>query len=241
MTARLQAWIRQAQNDLAMAEFARSGQFYAQSCYHCSQAAEKALKGLLIGLGQDPPRSHSLERLVDALADMGLEVESLRALQLKSLSRMTTATRYPDADEAPADLFDQRDCDLALGVAKSVPETVTKSLEDADRGSQRTQTSTGPWLPRLEAVAHLLVHQGVEGDGRAHQGLVAQHHPAVALQPGARISGRQAGAIAMEQLQVLLLGQQGEHQPMDALAAVTHGARGRNGDCPSWGQWQTTP
>jgi HEPN domain-containing protein len=134
MTARLQAWIRQAENDMAMAEFARSGQFYAQACYHCSQAAEKALKGLLIGLGQDPPRSHSLERLVDALADLGLEVESLRSLQLKSLSRMTTATRYPDADEAPMNLFDARDCDLALGVAKSVLETVTKSLEDADRG-----------------------------------------------------------------------------------------------------------
>jgi len=133
MTARLQAWIRQAENDMAMAEFARSGQFYAQACYHCSQAAEKALKGLLIGLGQDPPRSHSLERLVDALADLGLEVESLRSLQLKSLSRMTTATRYPDADEAPMNLFDARDCDLALGVAKSVLETVTKSLEDADR------------------------------------------------------------------------------------------------------------
>jgi HEPN domain-containing protein len=134
MTARLQAWIRQAENDLAMAEFARSGQFYAQACYHCSQAAEKALKGLLIGLGQDPPRSHSLERLVDALADLGLEVESLRALQLKALSRMTTATRYPDADEAPMNLFDARDCDLALGVAKSVLETVTKSLQDADSG-----------------------------------------------------------------------------------------------------------
>jgi len=135
MTARLQAWIRQAENDLAMAEFARSGQFYAQACYHCSQAAEKALKGLLIGLGEDPPRSHSLERLVDALADLGLEVESLRALQLKALSRMTTTTRYPDADEAPADLFDQRDYDLALGVAKSVLETVTKSLQDTDRGN----------------------------------------------------------------------------------------------------------
>jgi HEPN domain-containing protein len=132
MTARLQAWIRQAENDLAMAEFARSGQFYAQACYHCSQAAEKALKGLLIGLGQDPPRSHSLERLVDALADLGLEVESLRALQLKALSRMTTATRYPDADEAPMNLFDAKDCDLALGVAKSVLETVTKSLGDSN-------------------------------------------------------------------------------------------------------------
>ena len=129
MTARLQAWIRQAQNDLAMAEFARSGGFFAQACYYSSQAAEKALKGLLIGLGQDPPRSHSLEKLVDALADVGLEVEPLKALQLKSLSRMTTATRYPDADEAPADLFDERDCDLALGVARSVLATVTQNLE----------------------------------------------------------------------------------------------------------------
>ena len=135
MTTRLQAWIRQAENDLAMAEFARSGQFYAQACYHCSQAAEKALRGLLIGLGQEPPRSHSLEKLVDALADLGLEVESLRALRLKALSRMTTATRYPDADEAPMNLFDAKDCDLALGVAKSVLETVTKSLQDADRGN----------------------------------------------------------------------------------------------------------
>ena len=132
MTTRLQAWIRQAENDLAMAEFARSGQFYAQACYHCTQASEKALIGLLIGLGQDPPRSHSIERLVDALADLGLEVESLRALQLKALSRMTTATRYPDADEAPMNLFDAKDCDLALGVAKSVLETVTKSLGDSN-------------------------------------------------------------------------------------------------------------
>lgn len=83
MTARLQAWIRQAQNDLAMAEFARSGQFYAQACYHCSQAAEKALIGLLIGLGQAPSRSHSLERLVDALAGMGLEDANRGSLRIE--------------------------------------------------------------------------------------------------------------------------------------------------------------
>lgn len=98
MTPRLQAWIRQAENDLAMADFARTGGFFAQACYGCSQAAEKALKGLLMALGQEPPRSHSLERLVDALAEVGLLVEPLRSLQLKALSRMSTATRYPDGD-----------------------------------------------------------------------------------------------------------------------------------------------
>ena len=130
MTPRLQAWIRQAENDLAMADFARSGGFFAQACYGCCQAAEKALKGLLMALGQEPPRSHSLERLVDALAEVGLPVEPLRSLQLKALSRMSTATRYPDGDEAPADLFDDRDCEQALGIAREVLAWVNRALNE---------------------------------------------------------------------------------------------------------------
>jgi HEPN domain-containing protein len=132
VTPRLQAWLKQAENDLAMAEYARRGGFHAQACYHCSQAAEKALKGLLIGLGEEPPRSHSLERLVDAVAEAGLPVEALRELQLKALSRMTTATRYPDGDEAPADLFESRDCELAFNTAGSVLNLVQAALREPD-------------------------------------------------------------------------------------------------------------
>ncbi|MEI8251613.1 MAG: HEPN domain-containing protein [Synechococcus sp. ELA057] len=131
MTARVQAWVRQAENDLAMAEFARDGGFHAQACYHCSQAAEKALKGLLIALGEEPPRSHALERLVDALTAAGLPVDRLRQLPLKSLSRMTTASRYPDGDEAPMDLFESRDCALALETAAAVLRLVQEALNPA--------------------------------------------------------------------------------------------------------------
>jgi len=131
LTARVQAWVRQAENDLAMAEFARDGGFHAQACYHCSQAAEKALKGLLIALGEEPPRSHALERLVDALTAAGLPVDRLRQLPLKSLSRMTTASRYPDGDEAPMDLFESRDCALALETAAAVLRLVKEALNPA--------------------------------------------------------------------------------------------------------------
>ena len=79
---------------------------------------------------------------------------------------------------------------------------------------------------RLETAVHLLVHQGIEGDGGAHQGLVALHHPAVALDPVAGITAGQARAIPGQQLQVVLLGQQGEHQLVDALAAGAHGQAG---------------
>lgn len=132
MTPRLHAWLRQAENDLAMADYARGGGFHAQACYHCSQAAEKALKGLLIGLGQEPPRSHSLERLVDAVAQAGLPVEALRGLQLRALSRMTTATRYPDGDAAPADLFDTRDCDLAFSTAAAVLDLAQAAMRHSE-------------------------------------------------------------------------------------------------------------
>jgi HEPN domain-containing protein len=40
MTPRLEAWLRQANDDLAMADHALAGGFHAQACYHASQADE---------------------------------------------------------------------------------------------------------------------------------------------------------------------------------------------------------
>ena len=54
MKGRLHAWLRQAHSDLAMAAYASEGGFHAQACYQCCQAAEKALKALLLALGQEP-------------------------------------------------------------------------------------------------------------------------------------------------------------------------------------------
>ena len=120
MTGRLHAWLRQAHSDLAMAAYASEGGFHAQACYHCSQAAEKALKALLLALDQEPERTHSIERLLGALELLGIETGPLRQLPLKPLQRMTTASRYPDGDEVPVDLFDARDGALALKVARAV-------------------------------------------------------------------------------------------------------------------------
>lgn len=120
MTGRLHAWLRQAHSDLAMAAYASEGGFHAQACYHCSQAAEKALKAVLLALDQEPERTHSIERLLCALELLGIETAPLRQLPLKPLQRMTTASRDPDGDKAPVDLFDERDGALALEVARAV-------------------------------------------------------------------------------------------------------------------------
>jgi HEPN domain-containing protein len=41
MNARPNAWLLQAENDLALAQLARDNGFLAQACYYASQAAEK--------------------------------------------------------------------------------------------------------------------------------------------------------------------------------------------------------
>jgi HEPN domain-containing protein len=132
MTGRLHAWLRQAHSDLAMAAYASDGGFHAQACYHCSQAAEKALKALLLALDQEPERTHSIERLLCALELLGIETAPLRRLPLKPLQRMTTASRYPDGDEAPVDLFDGRDGALALEVARAVVDFADQQLGELD-------------------------------------------------------------------------------------------------------------
>ena len=120
MTPRVDAWMRQANSDWAVAELTAQQGFHSQACYHYCQAAEKALKALLISLGSLPPYSHALDRLVDNLESAGLDVQPLREIRLKALSRMNSETRYPSDSEAPADRFDEQDSNEARNVAEQV-------------------------------------------------------------------------------------------------------------------------
>ena len=87
MTPRVEAWIRQAQNDLEAARFTAGQGFHAQACYLAGQAAEKAL------------------------------------------TRMNSASRYPQGDEAPADLFDANDSTTAIGTAEAVVRIAMAQLQ----------------------------------------------------------------------------------------------------------------
>jgi HEPN domain-containing protein len=121
------AWLEQARNDLAMAELATSHGFHAHACFFASQAAEKALKSLLIEVGLVPPRTHVLPALLMELAAAGMDVDPLASLRLNLLSRMATSTRYPEDDTPPQQLFDASDAQEALTVARAVLAFATPS------------------------------------------------------------------------------------------------------------------
>ena len=79
MTPRVDAWMRQANSDWAVAELTAQQGFHSQAYYHYGQAAEKALKALLISLGSLPPYSHALDRLVDSVEAGGVDVSPIRS------------------------------------------------------------------------------------------------------------------------------------------------------------------
>ncbi len=124
MNARPQAWLRQARNDLDLAQLARDNGFLAQACYFASQAAEKALKSAILELGLEPPHTHVLGDLLLRLRDAGVDTSALESLSLRALSRMSVTSRYPIDATPPSELFDQPETDQAIDLAASVIEAI---------------------------------------------------------------------------------------------------------------------
>ena len=60
-------WLKYASNDYEVVNILlkHSPMQLEIICYHCQQAAEKALKAFLLFSDREPPKTHSLENLVD--------------------------------------------------------------------------------------------------------------------------------------------------------------------------------
>jgi HEPN domain-containing protein len=117
-------WLRYAQEDLEAAE-ALVGQPYAaarHSCWLAQQAAEKALKAILVFLQVDFPRSHDLDVLRHLIpGDWQVAVEHP---DLADLTEWAVEARYP-GDWPEATAADARD---AVQRARAVWTSVTADL-----------------------------------------------------------------------------------------------------------------
>jgi len=110
-------WLRQAIDDLAWAADTLRGGRFAQACFVCQQAAEKALKAIAFARGFDRVRGHSILKVAKAL---GIDGEIEAAARKLDLYYMTT--RYPDAlpSGAPFEFFDKSQAEDALRLATAI-------------------------------------------------------------------------------------------------------------------------
>ena len=112
-------WLAQAESDLGFAELGLREGFFAQACFVCQQAAEKALKGAPLS-GRRPGRPRALRRR--ASRSLGRRHPGLGDLRegAQQLDQYYIPTRYPNGlpGGVPAEVFTRRQAEEAVGLAR---------------------------------------------------------------------------------------------------------------------------
>lgn len=110
-------WLRQADADLRLARHARDGKSHDWACFASQQAAEKALKAVLMSRGADA-WGHTVTVLLGVIA--GDDTPEELVICAKTLDKHYIPTRYPNGLDAgtPADFYTRKDSDDAIACAE---------------------------------------------------------------------------------------------------------------------------
>ncbi len=118
-------WLRWAAEDLLAAEHSASDTDIAPrvACSLAQQAAEKAIKALVVSSDLDPPKTHNLLRLARILTEE--TADQLLEVDLEELTRWAIEGRYPeDLDEATS-----TDATRAVELARQITALAYSTLE----------------------------------------------------------------------------------------------------------------
>jgi HEPN domain-containing protein len=93
-----QEWLNNARSNLIRARMMAPGVYLEHLCFDAQQAAEKAIKAVLIARGIPFPYTHNLAELVTLIEKAGEEIPPFISLATP-LTRFAGATRYPATTE----------------------------------------------------------------------------------------------------------------------------------------------
>ena len=89
-----QEWLTHAKSDLAFAKSDVPDGLLEMNCFHAQQAAEKALKAVLISLSATFDFTHDLSYLAELVRGQGITIPS-ELDQISELIQFAVNTRYP--------------------------------------------------------------------------------------------------------------------------------------------------
>ena len=122
-------WLDHAKSDLRLARLASSDSSIRreQVCFHTQQAAEKAIKAVLLFRNVGFPLTHDIEELVELAEESGLSLpEAVRDAGI--LTPYAVETRYPGSW---MDISDS-DVEEALNTAECTIQWAKESIEGTD-------------------------------------------------------------------------------------------------------------
>lgn len=122
MRAEAKSWLAASDRDEAMArELLKTG-LYEGVAFHSQQAAEKALKALVLVIARSP-RTHSCVELLDLLENAGRPVPDDVQAAARRLDIHYIASRYPNgAGGPPESLYDEKLAQEALEWMSAIKE-----------------------------------------------------------------------------------------------------------------------
>ncbi|KKR34097.1 MAG: HEPN domain protein [Candidatus Gottesmanbacteria bacterium GW2011_GWC2_39_8] len=121
------SWLSFAEYDLKTAKWNFEGKIYTSVCYVCQQAAEKALKALILYFGITPPKIHSLDRLISLIRNK-TDISEIET-HCRNLDKYYITTRYPGQYGGPEGLYDEDDAGEAVISAETILSFVQLKFE----------------------------------------------------------------------------------------------------------------
>ena len=120
-------WLRHARSDLELARVARNPRIMLEGlCFHAQQAAEKALKAVLVACGIPFDRIHNLTTLLDLLPQSLIPHPEIR--DAASLTEYAVSRRYP-GDLEPVTEVEYRE---AVSLAMTVVQWAERVIQDVN-------------------------------------------------------------------------------------------------------------
>lgn len=121
-------WLKQSHSDLDAAEDSAGSSHFEWACFQAQQAAEKALKALIISKGGES-RVHSINFLLSNLPE-NIKVSEQIYNTAKELDKHYIPTRYPDSFSTgiPKDFFTSDDARRAIANAKKIIGFVEENI-----------------------------------------------------------------------------------------------------------------
>jgi HEPN domain-containing protein len=108
-------WLRYARSDLELARVVRPDEVLFEGlCFHAQQAAEKALKAVLIAKGVPPPKTHNIRTLLDLLPQEVIAPQEIE--DAVSLTDYAVTSRYPGDFES----VDEEEYEETVRLAETV-------------------------------------------------------------------------------------------------------------------------
>ena len=125
-------WMGQAKHNLESAKRDAKERDFSWACFKAKQAAELAVKALLLGLGQ-PARGHSVLALLRQVSNLQIDVSQPLPESAQRLDRLYIPTRYPNAHPtgSPFEFYNEADARQALSDARQVIDFARQVFHNA--------------------------------------------------------------------------------------------------------------